>query len=460
MKLWSLCSVGGLILAGCAHTASRTELSQFQQAYYAKNHQRADQVSKSALAEDKKQKDAPLWNLENGVNAFMMKQYQNSLASLDKADKVFDTNLNNVEKGIGKVGAATYGAAINAPYEGHMYEWILANYYKALDYAFLNNKQEARVEFNRTIDRERRAKEAYQKQIQKTEEDMQKAKQKNVAMFNKMSAGTGGWDQDVQKAFANLERFKTYTGFINPLVNYVGGLFFASNGDNSKAMDELKEAYGVSQSKIVGEDLKHLMHHSHEKYTWVIVEDGMQPTLKEFKITSLNFALPTLQEGQSFHHNFKIVENGKSQNMDVLSNFDVVVRKEYQKTLPGVKARAITSAILKTGTEAALKTAGEYAPGYGGLAASIGGSILHLTNKASTAADTRSSNIFPSMVYVGRVDNKSHKFSIQIDNLHKDYTFAPCHGKAAADGQVCSDTNNIVFVRSFPSDLNVNALSL
>ncbi|BDQ26729.1 hypothetical protein [Helicobacter heilmannii] len=461
-QLFSCCSVAvaGLILAGCAHTASRSELNQFQQAYYAKNHQRADQVSKSALAEDKKQKDAPLWNLENGVNAFMMKQYQNSLTSLDKADQAFDTNLRNIEKGIDKVGAATYGSAINTPYEGHKYEWVLANYYKALDYAFLNSKQEARVEFNRTIDRERRIKESYHKELAKAEAEFQKAKQKNASMANKMVAGMSSLDSELKSKFSSLEQYSAYNGFINPLVNYVGGLFFASNGDNSKAMDELKEAYGVSQSKIVGEDLKHLMHHSHEKYTWVIVEDGMQPTLQEYKITELNFALPTLQDGRSFHHSFKIVENGKSENMGVLSNFNVIVQKEYMAALPAIKHRAIASAILKTGTEAALKTAGEYAPGYGGLAASIGGSILHLTNKASTAADTRSSNIFPSMVYVGRVDNKSHKFSIQIDNLHKDYTFAPCHGKAAADGQVCSDTNNIVFVRSFPSDLNVNALSL
>ncbi|WP_156292236.1 hypothetical protein, partial [Helicobacter heilmannii] len=329
-----------MILVGCAHTASRGELSQFQQAYYAKNHQQADQVSKSALAEDKKQKDAPLWNLENGVNAFMMKQYQNSLASLDKADQAFDTNLRNIEKGIDKVGAATYGSAINTPYEGHKYEWVLANYYKALDYAFLNSKQEARVEFNRTIERERRIKESYHKELAKAEAEFQKAKQKNASMANKMVAGMSSLDSELKSKFSSLEQYSAYNGFINPLVNYVGGLFFASNGDHGKAMDELKEAYGVSHNKIVGEDLKHLMHHSHEKYTWVIVEDGMQPTLQEYKITELNFALPTLQDGRSFHNSFKIVENGKSENMGVLSNFNVIVQKEYMAALPAIKNRA------------------------------------------------------------------------------------------------------------------------
>ncbi|BCZ17020.1 Putative lipoprotein [Helicobacter sp. NHP19-003] len=463
-KLVGLCSVSvaGLILAGCAHTTSRTELNQFQHAYYSKNHQRADQVSKSALAEDKKQKDAPLWNLENGVNAFMMDKYKDSLVTLDKANKTFDTNFKNMEKAVDKVGAATYGSAMNVPYEGHMYEWVLTNYYMALDYAFLGDKQDARVEFNRTIDRERRIKDVYNKELAKAEAEFQKAKQKNASMANKMVAGMSSLDSELKSKFSNLEQFSAYNGFVNPLVNYVGGLFFANNGDKGKAMDELKEVYGVSHNEIVGEDLKNLMHHSHEKYTWVIVEDGMQPTLQEYKIPSINFALPTIQDGRSFHDSFKIVANGKSENMGVLSNFAIIFQKEYQATLPAIKNRAIASAILKTGTEAALKTAGEYAPGYGGLAASLGGSILHATNKASTAADTRSSNVFPNTVYLGRVDNKSHKFSIQIDNLHKDFTLAPCNGKAAAPGQICSDTNNIVFVRTFPSpkELNVRALSL
>ncbi|BEG57115.1 Putative lipoprotein [Helicobacter sp. NHP21005] len=455
-------AVAGLILVGCAHTASRGELSQFQQAYYAKNHQRADQVSKSALAEDKKQKDAPLWNLESGVNAFMMAQYRVSLDTLDKANKTFDTNFKAMEKGIDKVGAATYGSAMNVPYEGHMYEWVLTNYYMALDYAFLGSKQDARVEFNRTIDRERRIKDAYNKELAKAEAEFQKARQKNASMADKMVAGTSSLDSELKSRFSNLERFSAYNGFVNPLVNYVGGLFFANNGDDSKAIDELKEVYGVSRNKIVGEDLKNLIHHSREKYTWVIVEDGMQPTLQEYKIPSLNFALPTLQDGQDFHNSFKIVENGKSENMGVLSNFAIIFQKEYQATLPAIKHRAIASAILKTGTEEALKTAGNLAPGYGGLAASLGGSILHATNKASTAADTRSSNVFPNIVYLGRVDNKSHQFSIQIDNLHREFKIAPCHGKAAAPGQVCSDTNNIIFVRTFPSpkELNVRALSL
>ncbi|GMB95735.1 hypothetical protein [Helicobacter sp. NHP22-001] len=459
-KLYGVCSVAvaGLIL-GCAHTASRGELDRFQQAYYAKDHKQADQVSKAALKEDKKQKDAPLWNLEDGVNAFMMGQYKASLDTLDKANKTFDTNFKSMEKGIAKAGAATLGSAINVPYEGHMYEWTLTNYYMALDYAFLGNKQDARVEFNRTIDRERRIKEAYKKQIKKTQEEMEKAKQKNGAMFSKLTAGTAGWQSELDKTFSNLAQFKTYTGFINPLVDYVSGLFFASTGD-SKGIDDLKEAYGVSQNKIVGEDLKNFMDHTKEKFTWVIVEDGKQPTLGEFKMPSINLALPKLKDGQAFHTNFSVVVDGKSEKMGVLSNFNVVVQKEFQTTLPVIRGRAISSAILKTAAGKGMETAGQFVPGVGGAVMSGLGSVMRSVNKASTAADTRGSNVFPSMVYLGRVDNKAHKFSIQIDNLHQDFTIAPCNGKPAAPGQVCGDTNNIIFVRTFPNDLNVKSLSL
>ncbi|CCF79945.1 conserved hypothetical protein with DUF394 domain [Helicobacter bizzozeronii CCUG 35545] len=98
---------------------------------------------------------------------------------LGKADKVFDTNYKNLEKTLSKVGGATFGNETNKIYEGHMYEWALTNYYKALDYAMLGNMKDARVEFNRTIERQRRLKEFYSKAIQKAHAQMEEeAKEK------------------------------------------------------------------------------------------------------------------------------------------------------------------------------------------------------------------------------------------------------------------------------------------
>ncbi|CAM2856818.1 lipoprotein [Helicobacter felis] len=213
-----LVSTCGLVFLGCAHK-SGADLDKFSQNYYTQQHQKADALSKELIAKDKKQRDASLWNLENGVNAFMAGNYKDSLNTLDKANKTFDTNWKNMEKGLAKVGAATFGSATNVPYEGHMYEWTLTNYYMALDYAFMDKFNEARVEFNRTVDRQRRIKEAYAKQIAKVNAEMEKAKKKDGNKAQGMEKSMKGLDQELSKRYSSLEQFKAYDGFINVLTN-------------------------------------------------------------------------------------------------------------------------------------------------------------------------------------------------------------------------------------------------
>ncbi|WP_233705931.1 hypothetical protein [Helicobacter felis] len=453
-----LVSTCGLVFLGCAHK-SGADLDKFSQNYYTQQHQKADALSKELIAKDKKQRDASLWNLENGVNAFMAGNYKDSLNTLDKANKTFDTNWKNMEKGLAKVGAATFGSATNVPYEGHMYEWTLTNYYMALDYAFMDKFNEARVEFNRTVDRQRRIKEAYAKQIAKVNAEMEKAKKKDGNKAQGMEKSMKGLDQELSKRYSSLEQFKAYDGFINPMVSYVAGLFYSTNGD-SKGIDDLKEAYGISQIPLLAQDIKHFENHDPKKMTWVIVEDGMQPTLEEFKITEFNFALPLLKPGKDFHKTFQISASGKAENLAVLSHFNAVVQKEYQTTLPAIKARAITSAILKTGAEAGLVGGGAAVGGSAGLAMQATGAGLAMLNKATTAADIRSSNVFPNTVYAGRVDSGTD-FSLVIDGASTPFKFVTCAGKSAPSAnQVCSDANNIIFVRTFPVANTIKVLTL
>ncbi|WP_104695120.1 hypothetical protein [Helicobacter salomonis] len=459
------CMALGALLLGCAHTQSRDQLPRFHASYYAKQNQQADKYAKDIIAKDTKQLNTPLWQLQDGVNEFMMGNYKGSLEVLDQANKVFDTHYRSLEKGIAKLGAATYGSATNIPYEGHMYEWELTNYYMALDYAFMGNLQDARVEFNRTLDRQRRVKEVYTKEIQKHLDKMNAdAKQKDAGKLQSMTASLSEFDRQLSSRYSNLKQLEAYDGFINPLVSYVAGLFYGVNGDHGKSVDSLKEAYAISKAPLIAQDIKRFEKHSTDKMTWVIIEDGAQPTLEEYKNATFNYALPLLKQGKNFHTNFELSTGGKNQRFEILSHFDGVVQAEYQKTLPAIKTRAITSAILKTGTEVALKTAGEMAPGYGGLAAGLAGSIMHATNKATTAADTRSSTIFPNTVWVASLENKSARassFSVSIDTWSKRFTLTTCNANMRKqDNQVCNNTNNIIFIRSFEgSNQNIKVLS-
>ena len=60
------------------------------------------------------------------------------------------------------------------PYLGEEYDGIMINTYKALNFMALGDNDLARVEFNRALDRQRRAKEKFAKEIAKIKDEMDK----------------------------------------------------------------------------------------------------------------------------------------------------------------------------------------------------------------------------------------------------------------------------------------------
>ena len=74
------------------------------------------------------------------------------------------------------VAAASRGGVndTTSPYIGTQYDGVMANTYKAIDYLALGDNEGARVEFNRAIDRQRRAKAYYAELIEKNREAIEK----------------------------------------------------------------------------------------------------------------------------------------------------------------------------------------------------------------------------------------------------------------------------------------------
>lgn len=184
------------------------------------------------------------------MSALYARDYQTSLGVLDQAEQRFDKTQSAFTRGAGYVGATMINDNVRA-YGGNIYEGVLINYYKAIDYMLLNDSAKARVQFNRANERQRRAKEFYYEEVQKAIKEIDSSKKHNINMERSRVEVS----EILNNTYSNLDKYEAYQGLLNPAVSYLSGLFYALNGDENKGLGYLNEAYGISQSPFVAQDL-------------------------------------------------------------------------------------------------------------------------------------------------------------------------------------------------------------
>ena len=111
--------------------------------------------------------DLILWSELGGSLARDCEDYEKSNSYFDAAEELYKQNV-DLEGAMHKSGAyaASFFTNDNArDYQGNVYEAIMLNVYKGLNYMSLGDFAAARVEFNRAIDRQRRAKELFAEEI-------------------------------------------------------------------------------------------------------------------------------------------------------------------------------------------------------------------------------------------------------------------------------------------------------
>ncbi|GMB89734.1 Putative lipoprotein [Helicobacter ailurogastricus] len=443
--IWVFVAVVVGLLVGC--TGNREQFQRFDQIYY-----NGAQFSNAYLFSKKMAKkdhsNALLWDLQQGMSALMAGQYSKSIKALDVAELRYDHHHNLFSRSLGNVGAVLVNDNVRA-YTGNIYEGVFLNYYKAIDYLLMGDAKDARVEFNRANDRQRRAKEFYNKEIRKAIEKMQQqgSRHLNAEQSNDQV------QEILNNEYSNLNDFYAYNDLINPVVSYLSGLFFVENNDLNKGLDYLKEAYGISHSTTIGEDLIFFNNPTSAHFTWVFIEDGKQATKQEFKINiplplpngiyDASLALPQLKDGTDFRNSFSVQIGQKHQKFENLLLLDALIASEFKKQLPYILTRAITSTAIKVGLEA---VSNQYLGVLGGLFSSIYAA-------ASTSADIRSPTIFPRKFYILRLKN-TYKQPIHILADGQEifnFKFVSCQISTPAVGAkaFCANQDHVLYIRSF-----------
>jgi len=429
--------------AGC--NAPKRSLKKFNAFFASGDYEASIEFAQSKLGKGKKTKrEDLLWALQLGAVERLRQNHETSSDYFDKAEELlnrYDTH----NKALDTLGSMAVNENI-VPYLGEEYDGVMLNTYKALNFMALKKDDLARVEFNRALDRQRRAKEKFAKEIVKLNQKIQEQQQGKYGAQVRQSAENTQIDAIVAEKYASLDAFEAYPDFVNPFTTYLAGVYFNLVGDHTKAVDLLKESYGmVPDNRCVGEDLavtEKILdgEQTLENAVWVIFENGVGPIRKEVRldlplfvvtreVKYVGIALPKLEfRGQAFSCLWIKTSQGNFQTLPV-ADMDRVVQTEFKKDFKGILTRAIVSATIKAAAQYAMENQNSS----GGTLASI---FMAVYSFATTTADVRIWTTLPKDFQVAR-------FAIPEDRLLQIHPA----GGTRFDVKIPDCVNAIVYVK-------------
>ena len=170
-----LALAAGVCLTGC--NPAMNNLAVFNRHFEAGDFNQAGQFAESKIKKGKNPSgDDLLWTLQLAASERAQLNHADSIASFDKAEEMMNYYAPQSEA-LDTVGSTIVNDNV-VPYKGQEYDGIMVNTYKALDFLAEKNLELARVEFNRALDRQMRAREHFNEEIRKLEDQLDKEKEK------------------------------------------------------------------------------------------------------------------------------------------------------------------------------------------------------------------------------------------------------------------------------------------
>ena len=372
LRLGLALAMTSLIGAGCASYNSQVKVMVGRWNAGDSRGAAAEATKAASKQKTETDRDAVIWRLEQGATLRAAGQYKESIAAFDTAEEganVFDG------KAAGKKVAEEALAAITnptmLPYEGYAYDKIMLNTYKAADYLQLGDFPNARVEFNRALEKQQDAMAINAKRIEKAqdalknEKDAKKKQDIDPDKIRNDPVFSAAWKTN----YLDLDEMKFYADYRNPFAEYLSGLFFmcqpSGGSDLQRARKSFELVLGMAgENRFIDQDLKMIERATAgqpiQPTTYVFFETGRAPSraqitipiplfLATTKVPYVQLAFPKLKyhEGQARGLTVKTCDTNETTLM--LSSMDKVIAQEFKNDMTRVIIRTVASAALKAG---------------------------------------------------------------------------------------------------------------
>ncbi|MFD4836566.1 COG3014 family protein [Achromobacter sp. NPDC058515] len=333
------------------------------------------------------------WALEAGALLRQSGLPERSTQMLDGAENLMkDDDTRNVAASAGNHALSVVVNDNVLPYAPAVYDTVMLNTYKALNFWQIGDYANARVEWNRTDDRQRRAVEHFEAEITKQRDEIKEGE--NAELVGRSLSSS---DEALRSAGVDVSQWKPYAGYVNPAAIYLHGLYFLFNGegqaDADKARSSLERAYALTKNTQIKID----MAAAKSKRTalkpavWVVFENGTAAHKEELRIDLPLFlvsgnvkytgiALPVMRDGTPAYPHLTV---GRQQTQ-MLADMDSIIRGEFKTRFNAILIKEVVRATAKTVLQKQINDSNP-----------LLGTLTAVAQAASTQADLRSWSTLP-----------------------------------------------------------------
>ena len=372
-------------------------------------------------------------------------KFTGSIQAFDIADQLLNWQSNtitSVSDFLGSLKELLLSGQLYRPaYTGHLYEGILVNTFKGMNYMYMGDFGKARVELNRAQARQNNAIEqleyrtsaigeigTYQSKASKDTEDTKR-------QHHIQSVYTAIREEEaLQRRLEAVRGLKQYEDLRNPLTDYIHGVFRLITGDFNQASDLLRNAQVLKENNpYILEDFKlaeqaaQSLEQTSIQRVWVIFEDGIGPYLTplnipyisyfgEQKIVSV-FSLPTFNFGQRAWGSITIRADDNEYRTSSLLDVNEYAAFEFNANYNTILFKTVASVLMKR----FLRYTGEQISKQESDIERIFGFLLNIfatLSEVTAIADTRSWDVLPHSVSIASMALPRNKV-IEIKTIEK-----------------------------------------
>ncbi|MBR6471968.1 MAG: hypothetical protein IKS83_09240 [Victivallales bacterium] len=405
-----VCCFGGLLLLTSGCKMLEKHLAESEQCFLSGQYQAGiDAIPEPAEATS----EALLPNLYRSSNHLMSAQYDLCLNDLILAEGGLDEQDESINW-------------FN-DYYARTYDGLMVYTYRALMYLILGKAEDARVAFNRLEECQGAASRRSEKFITKAQQDVasERSNPKNSSALSYLDKTNSDADnqEKLNKYQHLLDHWEPYADYQSPIGRFLSGTFrlfyLADPNDADKACFQLKSAYGMTNSEVamalyeladmradgqIGEE-------DIANYVVVVFENGMGCVKEEVRYELevpyiepiyVGIALPTLVEQEAAYPYLALTDG--IQRIGVTSplcDMDRLIVTEFQKELPSIIAKEVSSAVIKVALQiVAIEVTRRK---FGDLAAMVVSMVGSYLSDFTTNADVRGWNLLPKEYQVALV---------------------------------------------------------